>query len=77
MNLTTESKTAALNNALRSFDIPEKYFIHSANTGRNSKFAIASKSELGGINTHSAFMSYEELNMYLSGYNRRIKNPLL
>lgn len=66
--LSDTGKMEALNNALISFKFPKKYFLQSANKGNNQKFCIASKSDLGGINTHSIFMSYEETNCYLRGW---------
>lgn len=66
--LSITEKSQALNNAMVSFNFPIKYFIHTAGTGGKNIFALASKSEHGGINTHSAFMTYEEFNSYLRGW---------
>lgn len=65
--MTIDEKTEALQNALVSFEFPEKYFIYHVNKGANVKFAIASRSDSGGLNTHSRFMTYDECNAYLKG----------
>ena len=75
-NLTPTQKIEALNNGLKSFKLPEQYFIHPANGGGKMKFAIAQKSYLGGINCQTAFMTYEEMNCFLMGYNRAQISPL-
>lgn len=74
--MNTEEKTKALNNALKSYGFNEKYFTQSANKGRNVKFAIASKNELGGINTYTIFFTYEEFNSFLKGYWTALNKPL-
>lgn len=63
--LTPDQKIEALQNAMTSYKFPVKYFVHHT----APLFCIASKSELGGINTHTRFMTYEEFNAYLQGYN--------
>lgn len=69
---------AALNNALRSFGFPEKYFVfpHNYLDGKTTKhkFSISSKNEIGGLVTHTAFMHYEEMNCFLIGYRRGVHN---
>lgn len=37
------------------------------NKGRNAKFCIATKTEIGGINNKTSFMTYEEMNAYFFG----------
>lgn len=67
--LTATEKVEALTNGLRHYKISEKYFIYHVNLGRDMKFTIASKSETGGINTHTKFMDYKEFNAFLLGYS--------
>ena len=74
--LTVIQKNEALDNAMRSFKFPEKYFICPAAVFREIKFAIASFGEIGDVNIHSIFMTYDEMNCYLKGYYNAINNPL-
>lgn len=67
--MTVSAKKEALENALLSFNFPKEYLIHTAGTRRKSIFGLATKGETGGINTHSRFMTYEELNAYLRGWH--------
>lgn len=69
-------KMQELVNALSYFGFDAKYSIYAVNGGRNSKFAIASESSTGGINTHTSFMTYEEMNAFLRGYNTALTRPL-
>jgi len=69
--LTLDQQREALNNALKSFNFPEKYFIHLT----APKFVIATSNKNGGINTHSSFMSYEQMNYFLVGYNLALIKP--
>lgn len=68
--LTIEQQQEALNNALRTFNFDEKYFMFPFNHGipMKAKFSIAYKGEGGAINTCTRFMNYEEMNCYLLGY---------
>lgn len=74
--MNTEQKKQALENSLKHFDFPKKYFIHPMNKGRNSKFIISSKNETGGIESHSKAMNYDEMNGFIAGYVAALKNPL-
>lgn len=74
--LTFNNKKEALQNALRSFGFSEKYFIQNADARLGHKFAIATKTETGGINIHSNFMTYDEMNCYLFGYYNALNKPL-
>jgi hypothetical protein len=73
---TVDRKIEALTNSLRYFNIPDKYFIQSSDKRLGHKFVIASKGELGGLHSHSNYMSYEEMNAYLMGYNAALTKPL-
>ena len=64
--LSQEQKKQCLENALRHFDIPSKYFIHTMNKGKNSIFAIVTE----GINSKTGYMSYDEMNAFIMGYAR-------
>ena len=74
--MNTEKKKQALENHLKYCDFPAKYFIHAINKGRNSKFIISSKNEIGGLETHSKAMNYDEMNGYIFGYVAALIKPL-
>lgn len=75
--MTTEQKKEALENLLKnSGNFPDKYSIHAMNKGRNAKFIIVSKNHLGGIDTHTKAMNYDEMNGYLFGHIDAQKNIL-
>ena len=74
--LTITQKKEALDNALRSFKFPEKYFIRKSDSRIGQKFAITTFDEPGSLNTHSNFMTYDEMNCFLRGYYNAINNPL-
>ena len=65
--LSQEEKVNALTNFLRNVSTNEELFIFTMNKGRNAKFCIATKTEIGGINNKTSFMTYEEMNAYFSG----------
>jgi hypothetical protein len=67
--LSETEKVNTLENSMKSFKFPKKYFIYRVNAGANIKFCIASKNEVGGIHTHSGFKTYDEMNQYLMGWN--------
>jgi hypothetical protein len=67
--MTASAKKEALENALKHYRFDKMYFIYSINKGTNTRFTIASNSGTGGINTHTRFMSYDEMNAYFFGYN--------
>ena len=73
--LSATDKKEALQNALVSFGLPKKYFIHSADARCGQRFALAYKSnESGGISTNTQFMTYDEFNCYLKGwYDAKMK----
>lgn len=74
--LSFTEKKQALTNALRSFGIPEKYFIADGGARLNRTFVLASNSSVGGRNLHTDLMTYEEFNCFLMGYNKAITKPL-
>ncbi len=65
--MKTQDKIDALQNGLITYKFPKKYFVHGGEGGK--RFAIANKSQYGGITIHSAFMTFDEFNSYLFGYN--------
>ena len=67
--MTGAAKKEALNNALKHYGFDDIYFIYPVNKGANIKFSIASNNETGGLKTHTRFMTYDEVNAYLQGYN--------
>ncbi len=69
--LTYTQQKEALTNALKSFNIPEKYFIQKSDARLGKKFAIATDDH----NTHTNFMTYEEMNCFLMGYNKATTKP--
>jgi hypothetical protein len=75
--LTIEQKKEYLSNALKSYDFNEKYFIETSDRRLGHRFAIASKTSHGGIQTHTNYMDYEQMNCYLFGYIKSINNPFL
>lgn len=70
--MTVDAKIQALENSLKSFGFNEKLFIYSVGKGKNTKFAVASKYKNGGLNTHTNFYTYDEMNAYLFGYYKAI-----
>jgi len=68
--MTKEQKKEALNNALGSFGFDKEYFIQQSDARLGHKFAIATENSHCGTDVHTNFMTYEELNAYLRGYNR-------
>jgi hypothetical protein len=68
--LSQSQKKEALENALKHFNIPSRYFINTVNKGNNAKFAIVTTGDTGGICTKTAFMSYDEMNAFILGYAR-------
>lgn len=66
--MTISAKQETLQNSLRTFNFPAKYFIQIADRRIGHKFALASNTDNGGLNVHSSFMTYDEFNCYLRGY---------
>ena len=75
IKLSIVSKHEALTNALDSCGIHPKYFIVYGDGRLGRKFAIATNTEKGGIQTHTNYMTYEEMNAFLMGYNTAQTNP--
>lgn len=73
--MTAKQQKESLQNTLRTFKLPEKYIIYQADGRLGKKFAIAVETEHGGIDTKTRFYTYQEMNMYLSGYQRALTNP--
>lgn len=73
--MTVSQKHEALTNALRSFKFADKYFIENADRRVGHKFAIAYV-KYGALYTVTGYMTYEEMNAYLRGYNAAENNPL-
>jgi hypothetical protein len=69
--MTTEEKNQALNNALRSFGYRQDLFIHTVG---KDLFIIASKNEVGGLNTFGLAYNYKEMNLFLKAYNIGFNN---
>lgn len=69
--MTTEDKINALNNALKGYGYRSDLFIHSV--GKNL-FMIASKNNIGGINTHTLAYNYNEMNLFIKVYNKGFNN---
>lgn len=65
--LSQEQKVNALTNFLRNVSTNEELFIYSVNIGKNTKFCIATKTDIGVIYTKTKFMTYEEMNCYFFG----------
>lgn len=73
VRLSVKEKKQALENALKSFKFPKKYFIQQADARLGQKFAVFSNGNSGSM--HTNYMTYEELNNFLRGYDRAINNP--
>ena len=73
--MSITQKQQALTNALRSFNFNPIYFIEIGDKRMGQKFAIASRTETS-LKIHSNYMTYEEMDCYLMGYNKALTNPL-
>lgn len=65
--LSQTEKINALTNFLRNVSTNEKLFIFTMNKDKNAIFCIATKTEIGGIDIKTKFMTYEEMNCYFFG----------
>ena len=65
--LTISQQIKSLTNFLKLVSKNEELFIYHVNLGKNTKFAVAEKLELGGVNAKSNFMTYDEMNCYFMG----------
>ena len=65
--LSQGEKVNALTNFLRNVSTNEELFIFTMNKDRNAIFCIATKTDIGGIDTKTKFMAYEEMNAYFFG----------
>ena len=74
--ISLNRKKEFLSNALISYKFPEKYFIINADGRLGERFAIATKTDNGGINVHTNYMTYDEMNCYFIGYHAAINNQL-
>jgi len=68
-------KVEALTNALRTYGIPAKYHIATADARMGQRFSIGEKSD-GSLRLHTNFMTYEEMNCFFFGYAQHKNNPL-
>lgn len=71
--MSTMNKMDALNNALRSFNFNEKYYIISDGMTGNTFAIVSLANKEGGVSVHSNYMSYDLMNAYLRGYNDNAK----
>lgn len=77
MTMLLEKQVEALNNALRYYEFPEKFFIHPMDERKNAVFGICTRNEIGGIQeVNHRFMPYMEMNAFISGYNLARTKPL-
>lgn len=81
--MCTLTKTQSLNNALRHYKFHEKYVIVTSNDNdkrKSDKFAIGEKlkglTDEGWTQTKTQYMSYEEMNAFLRGYDLAKTLPL-
>lgn len=72
--LTTDQQKEALENALRSFNFPEKYIIVKSDGRMGKLFAIGVKLEHGVVDTKTSYLSYTELNHFLMGHQAKSIN---
>ncbi len=75
VRLSVTQKKQALENALRSFKFPKKYFMQQSDARLGQKFAVASNGSSGSLNVHTNFMTYDEMNCFLMGYNMALTKP--
>jgi hypothetical protein len=74
--LTHIQKKEALDNALKHFGFPAKYFIYIAGVGKKAQFGIAHEGTHKFAHIAVNCMTYEEMNAYIRGYQRALTNPL-
>jgi len=81
--MCTQTKTQSLNNALRHYNFHEKYVIVTSNDNDKRKairFAIGEKlkglTDEGWTQTKTQYMSYEEMNAFIRGYDLAKTLPL-
>lgn len=72
--LTTDQMKQALENALRSFNFPEKYIIVKSDGRMGKLFAIGYMLEHGGLQVKTTYLTYTELNHFLMGYQAKTIN---
>lgn len=66
---TLEQQKANLNEALRYYNFDANYFALPIDGRLGKKFAIASNTEFGGLQTHSDYMTVKEFEYYLLGFD--------
>jgi hypothetical protein len=75
--LTFKREKEGLENALKHYGFDDNYFILPIDGRLGLKYAIASKTEFGGLQTHTNYMTYDAFNAYLFGYDNALKNLLV
>lgn len=73
--LTFKEKKEALENSLVSLGLDKKYSIEPSDARLGQRFAIAVKTE-NSVNIKTEFMTYDEMNCFINGYQRALNNPL-
>jgi hypothetical protein len=67
-NRNVKNENEALTNFLRSaFTKNDDFFIQNADDRIGKKYAIAKKTERGGIDVKTNFMTYNEMNCFFMG----------
>lgn len=75
--MTRTQKKEALKNTLTHYNLSDKYFIESADSRLGSRFAIAENfKDSTGINVKTNYMTYEEFNAFMFGFNAGVKKQL-
>ncbi len=65
--MTVKQENEALTNFLLNFTDKENLFIQNADGRIGKKYCIAEKTENGGVNIKSNFMTYNEMNCFFMG----------
>lgn len=72
-----EKQKANLNETLRYYNFDANYFALPIDGRLGKKYAIASNTEFGGLQTHSDYMTVKEFKCYLSGFDACKRNTFV
>ena len=67
--MNVQQQKEALQNSLKHYKFDPKYIVFPSDGRLGKKWAIAEEIEHGGISTLTRFMTYDEFNSYMKGYN--------
>ena len=72
-----EKEVADLNQTLRHYNFDGNYFALPIDGRLGYKYAIASNTEFGGLQTYSDYMTVKEFKCYLFGHDAAKRNLLI